>query len=67
MSGPSQKARVAQLEGALKRAADVMEWLGENEPDCYGWNPPFPSTSPGIVTEAHAARAALEGGCDGQG
>jgi len=47
------------LREALQRAAEVMEWLADNQPDCFGWEPPYPSTAPTIKIEAEAARLAL--------
>lgn len=47
------------LRAALVRSAEVMEWLADNQPDCFGWEPPYPSTTPTIKVEAEAARAAI--------
>jgi len=51
--------RLEVLEGALNRAATVLEWLAENHPGCYGYEGPFPSHTPSIKIEAAAARKAL--------
>ena len=53
------EARVAGLEKALSDAAEQMEWLAENHPDCMGFIPPWPSTTPAIKVAAEKARAAL--------
>ena len=57
----AKDARIEALVTALLRAAEVLECLAENQPDCRGWEPPFPSTTPSIAVEAKAARAALSG------
>jgi len=43
----------------LAQASSVLDWLAEHAPDCYGWEPPFPSTVPSIALEAQALRNAL--------
>lgn len=55
------------LLGAARRALDVLEWLTENHPDCFGWAPPYPSTTPCIQQEADALRAALASPSDTAG
>ena len=52
-------AEITALRTALERAWGVLDWLAENEPGCYGWNAPFPSTTSGVKVEAEAARQAL--------
>ena len=47
------------VKKAAIRALAVFDWLADNQPDCFGWEPPFPSTTPTIKIEADALRAAL--------
>jgi hypothetical protein len=56
----STAAHYADIIKAAERAAEVMEWLDENEPDCFGWTGPYPSKRPAIGAEAKLLRAALE-------
>jgi len=50
---------VDRLVKATERALYVMEWLEDNSPDCFGWEPPFPSTKPSIAVEAEKLAVAL--------
>lgn len=51
--------KLARYEAALIRAAQVMEWLAVHRPDCFGFEAPFPSTTPCIRVEAEVIRKAL--------
>lgn len=52
-------AAAPDLYEALKRADEVLTWLDENCPDCFGWTGPYPSKSSAVGAEAKLARAAL--------
>lgn len=54
--------KLARMEAALVRVKAVLSWLSDNHPGCYGFEPPFPSTTPSITEELKAVNNALNPG-----
>jgi hypothetical protein len=54
------KNKEKRLRDALERAEDVMRWLADSRPDCYGWIHSPLSVSPAILEEAEIIREVLK-------
>jgi len=52
-------AAAPDLLSALERSAEIMQWLNDNCPDCFGWSGPYPSKTSAIGEEARIARTAI--------
>ena len=53
------KALAETLAGALEAAAYALHTVSESNPDCMGWEPPYPSTVSTVSVEAKAATETL--------
>lgn len=58
MTTPTHEEALRVALEALDNAAEVMDWLADHDPDCFGWEAPFPSSQPTIRVEADRARTA---------